>query len=244
MTLSWLLIHRIISFIQKSTLDWIWLKLLIASPKHLLHCLWGWARVVFFFFFLPLHVLLLCSLWLSVPVLGVSTVFVWPAWQNPAERERKRASERGWETSEQCAERVFFFRTVCALFRPGGQLSDPDPQRNSWGSSTVFVCGCWGMDVFSLHLTVKHSFTYIYTFSLFCVSGRLWSSILSSPWHERLIVQVHINKMNSYSSPCSRCWWITFIWICVVSAAGYTTETCRCFEAVEICFHYEQDYLL
>lgn len=100
-----------------------------------------------------------------------------PRW----ERKRKRASERGWETSEQCAERVFFFfGTVCALFRPEGQLSDPDPQRNSWGSSTVFVCGCWGMDVFSLHLTVKHAFTYIHTFSLFCVSARLWSSILSS----------------------------------------------------------------
>lgn len=81
--------------------------------------------------------------------------FVWPAWQNPAERQKWR------ETSEQCAEHVFF-RTVWALFRQEGQLSDPDPRKEQLGRGTACVC-MWPLrhGHTRSHVTLKHAFTFI-----------------------------------------------------------------------------------
>lgn len=71
------------------------------------------------------------------------------------ERERRR------ETREQCAEHVFF-RTVAALFRPEGQLSDPDPQKEQLGRGTHRLCvGAEAWTHSCSYYTVKHSHMFV-----------------------------------------------------------------------------------
>lgn len=92
--------------------------------------------------------------------------------------DRTLLRERERETSEQCAEQVFF-RTVWALFRDSCLIQTP---KGTAGEHTVFVCGCWGMDLFSLHLIVKHAFTvHIYVLP-FCVSASVLSSHDMKGW--------------------------------------------------------------
>lgn len=133
MTLSWLLIHRIISFIQKSTLDWIWLKLLIASPKHLLHCLWGWARVVFFFFFFATACVITV---LTVAVCASVGCFhclclaclTEPRWEREKESERERVRDL-WTMCWAC----FFFQNSVRSVQARGTAVWSRPPKEQLG---------------------------------------------------------------------------------------------------------------
>lgn len=142
--------------------------------------------------------------------------------------DRTLLREREWETSKQCAEHVFF-RTVWALFRPEGQLSDPDPQRNSWGGACS-VCGCGH--------TVKHAFTYKMYILPLCVQ----TPRMSQP--DFVFVQVHMQKrnMNLFSFPFfKKNAWIVhkspsfaFVWPVQQGTHGWELQVLL---AVEVCFH-------
>lgn len=119
------------------------------------------------------------SLWLAVPVLAISSVLCLAAWQNPAERERERDL---WTMCWAC----LFHNSASSVQATATAVWSRHPRlpKEQLGS-TLFVCGCWSMDMF----TSTHCKTCIYTYSYLthlCASARLRTSVLSS--HEGLIL--------------------------------------------------------
>lgn len=90
-----------------------------------------------------------------------------PRW----ERKRKRASEREWETSEQCAERVFFFLEQCALCSDQRDSCLIQTPKGTAGGAAL--CLCVGAEAWTcFHFTSllnMHSHTYIHLAFFVCL---------------------------------------------------------------------------